>query len=337
MKESINNNTIKEFEPESVLNEDKLNNFLKDNYLNLDIKERSVDVQTLIKSDNKEFVDGYVIANDFNLATETSKVTLSYKEGSNQMLVVKEVTSKQMDELIKLNDWKNTTVEEYLKDKGFKSDNVILPIEIIKKDDKVYRFYEAMDMDLEKYLETHNKFSIKEGSSLILRACKGISDLNDVGVANIDMAPLNIMLTKNNIKLIDLDGASIDKDGNGIFKRNYLGNNRFTSAPELFEERPIFDKTVDVYAASACLFRLITGDWPYNIEKQTRSLPYEEKMAAFKKEHLLGNIIFPESIPTELAQIIKKGMSPEPKQRYKNIKEFMSDLIIFFELDEKIN
>jgi len=267
MKEIINQNKTNKFESESLINKEDLNNFLEKNYLDLDIKEKNVNVQTLIKSDNKEVIDGYVIANDFNLATETSKVTLSYKEGSNQLLVVKEMTAGRMEELIKLNEWDNITVEEYLKEKGFKSDNVILPIEIIKKNDKIYRFYEAMDIDLEKYLETHNKFLIKDGISLILRACQGISDLNDAGVANIDMAPLNIMLTKNNVKLIDLDGASIDKDGSGVFKRNYLGNNRFTSAPELFEERPIFDKTVDVYAASACLFRLITGDWPYNIEK----------------------------------------------------------------------
>lgn len=61
-------------------------------------------------------------------------------------------------------------------------------------------------------------------------------------------------------------------------------------------------------------------------------MPYEEKMAAFKKEHLSGNIVFPEFIPFELGKIIKKGMSSDPKERYKNIKEFMSDLISFFEL-----
>lgn len=309
--------------------ENKLHQFLKENELDLDIPDRKENVQTLVESENKEIVGDFVIANDFKLATEASKVTLAYKNGSDLLLVVKETTEDKMNELVELNNWGNLTVEEYLKEKGFNNENVVLPIEIIKKDGKVYRFYEAMDMDLEKYLEKHNKFQPKKGIALVLRASQGVLALNEAGISNIDLAPLNIMLTKHNLKLIDLDGASIDKDGSGIFKRNYLGNNRFASAPELFDERPVFDKTVDVYAASACLFRLIAGDWPYNIEEQTRDLPYEEKMAAFKKEHESGNIVFPEFMSPQLNEIIKKGMNPNREDRYQDIKDFMSDLINF--------
>jgi serine/threonine protein kinase len=322
---------------ENSLFEKSLNNFLQENYLDLDIPKRVENIEMLQKSQNKETVGDFTIANDFTLATEGSRLVLSYKNDSDKILVVKITKEETMNNLNHLNDWGDGTVEEYLKEHGFNNPNVLLPIDTIKENENVYRFYEAMDIDLEKYLETNNQFSINEGISLMMRAYEGVRALNEIGVSNIDLAPLNIMLTKNSLKVIDLDGASIDKNSSGIFKRNYLGNNRFASAPELFEERPVFDKTVDIYASSTCLFRLVTGDWPYNIEKKTRNLPYEEKMAAFKKEHESGNILFPDYLPSEFKEIIKKGMNPIPKNRYQSMNEFMSDLINFYNSQKEHN
>ncbi len=305
--------------------------FLQNNILNLDIPKRKENVDLLKNSKNKEIIGDYVIVNDFTLTTEGSRIVLSYKNNNDKIFVVKVVGEKFMENLTYLNNWGDMTVEEYLMNQGFDNPNVLLPTEIIKKEGKVYRFYEAMDMDLEKYLETHKQLNIKEAISIILRACRGVESLNENNIFNVDFAPLNIMLTNNSLKLIDLDGASIDKEKNGVLVRNYLGNNRFTAAPELFEERPVFDKTVDVYAASSNLYRLIIGNWPYDIEKKTRELDlsYEEKMNAFKNEHLSGNIIFPENTPLRLREIIKKGMNPVPKNRYQTMVEFMDDLVNF--------
>lgn len=303
--------------------------FLQNNDLKLDVPKRKENVEMLKDSKNKEIIGDYIIANDFKLKTEGAKITLSYKNGDDKLLVVKEMEVEKMKELGQLNQWENLTVEGYLKGKEFNHPNVLLPVEIIEKKGKIYRFYEAMDMDLEKYLENHNELSIQDSILLIIKVCSGVRALNELGIANIDLAPLNIMLTKHNLKIIDLDGASIDTDEDGIFGRNYLGNNRFTSAPELFEKRPVFNKTVDIYAASANLYRLTCGDWPYNIEKITRHLPYEQKMAEFAKLHKSGKINFPDSIPEKLQIIIKRGMNPLVSGRYQSMDDFIADLIIF--------
>jgi serine/threonine protein kinase len=307
----------------------QLESFLQNNDLILDIPDRRENVEVLKNSVNKEFIGDYVIANDFKLKTEGAKITLAYKNNDDKLLVVKEMKEEKMKELGRLNQWGNLTVEGYLKENSFNNPNVLLPDEIIEKEGNIYRFYEAMDMDLEKYLESHNKLSVKDSILLIIKVCSGVRALNELGVANVDLAPLNIMLTKRNIKIIDLDGASIDTDEDGIFGRDYLGTNRFTSAPELFEKRPVFDKTVDTYAASANLYRLICGDWPHNIEAKTRELKmsYEDKMEAFKKEHLSGDITFPNDLPDEIIQIIKKGMNPTVSGRYQSMEYFISDLI----------
>jgi serine/threonine protein kinase len=316
--------------------ERKLKKFFTENKLNLEIETRVETVETLINSKNKEQLDNYIIANDFKLKTESSSITLAYKNNGKDLLVVKEMTEEEMNNLIKLHNWGNLTVEEYLREQKFSNEKILLPVEIIKKNRKIYRFYQAMDINLEEYLETHNQLTIKDGISLIIHACNGISALNKAGIANIDFAPLNTMLTKTDLKLIDLDGASIDINNDGVFSRNYGHCNRFTSAPELFEEKPIFNKTVDVYAASINLYRLLVGNWPYDIENQTNNLPYEEKMAAYKRLHKEWNINFPEFIPMEIQEIIKKGVNPNPENRYQSIEEFMSDLLnIFNKLEQK--
>ncbi|PIP68862.1 hypothetical protein CO033_00580 [Candidatus Nomurabacteria bacterium CG_4_9_14_0_2_um_filter_32_10] len=315
--------------------EDKLNEFLKENGLNLEVKPRVETVETLKNSENKEFIEDYVIANDHKLATEASKIFLAYKNGDKQLLVAKENTKEDIDKLIELNNWGNKTVEEHLKEKKFNNPNVILPIETIEKNRKVYRFYEAMDMNLEKYLETHKKLPLKDEISLMMRACVGVEDLNKAGVINVDLAPLNIMLSNNNLKLIDLDGASIINDKDNIVFRNQEGNNRFTAAPELFKKNPCFDKTVDVYAAAVNLYRLIYGNWPYNIEEQTMGISFEEKTNAYKKLHEENNINFPESVPYEIQMVIRKGMSPKPENRYQSIKDFMINLLEAYNKSEK--
>lgn len=307
--------------------ENRVEEFLLMNPLKLEIPKREVTVAILEKSPNKTILDDYVIANDFPLTTEGSNITLAYKKDSEKLLVAKKTKKGKMDELANLHNWRDSTPEEYLKRSGFSHLNVLLPSEIIKKGNEVYRFYEAMDIDLEKYLETHNRLSVIDGVSLMVRACDGIKALNQAGIVNVDLAPLNIMLTNTSLKLIDLDGAAIDRNDGDILSRNYSRSNRFTSSPELFEQKPVFDTTVDVYAAATNLYRLIVGDWPYNIEAQTRGLSVEEKRDAYKELHQAGSINFPNFIPTNIQKVIRRGMSPNPKDRYQSMQEFMSELM----------
>lgn len=322
---------------EEKRNEEILRKFLQENPLNLDVPRRKETVDTLKNSKHKEILGDYVIASDFELKTEGTKIVLSYKNNNNQLLVLKEVSKKKFEKLGQLNRWENLTeIEEYLKEKEFNDPNVILPEAIIKKGDTLYRFYEALDVDLEKYLETHNQLSINESVSLILNACQGVEALHKANVINIDFAPLNIMLTQKKVKLIDIDYASICKNASGICSKNSVGNNRFTSPPELFEKEPVFNKTVDTYAISSTLYRLIAGDWPYNIEKEIEHLTHHsEKQAAYKELHKLRKINFPSSIPLEIQEVIKKGMSPNPLDRYQSVKEFMFSLLEAYSKYEK--
>jgi len=220
------------------------------------------------------------------------------------------------------------SVEDYVKGK-VNPELVVLPEEVVVKDGRTIRFYKAGNSDLEGYLRNNDKLSTKDAVSIMISIGDGIRQLNEAGVVYVDVAPSNIVLTRNGAKLIDLDGASI-VNTDGYYTRKISGGNRFALAPELFKKGTPFNKTVDVYAAAATLYRIMTGNWPYNIEEKTRSLPVEEKREEYRKLHESGKINFPDSMQVELKNIIKKAMEPKSYDRYQSMDEFLNELLKFY-------
>lgn len=313
----------------------KLDSLLKDFYskdkLKLNYSGKIANTNIESESKDKERIGDYVIAKDLEVSKkENGNIALAYKVGSeNEILVAKEMKLEDVENLTKMHGNASTRVETYLKEKGFTNDNFILPEGEAVDNDKLIRFYKAGDTDLEKYLDENNKIGEKESISILVRICDGLKELHKVGVVCTDIAPSNIVFSNDSVKIIDLDGASIDR-GNGIFRREFMGGNRFILAPEFFNDRPKFGKTVDIYAASAMLFRMIAGKWPYDIRKKVRGLSHEEIMKEYGKLHRAGNIKFPASMPAELQRIIKKGMNPDPGSRYQSMEEFLVDLAGYY-------
>jgi serine/threonine protein kinase len=308
----------------------KLERFYDLDHLNLDTDKKVNSVEELKTSINKKHIGDYVVSDDFVLSDlESGKVAFAYKEGDDRVLIEKE-NPQNIEPTRRFME-----IEIFLKDKNFRHDNVISPIEIIITEDKIIRFYEAGDMNLEEYLKKHNKLPIKTSISLIVRACDGVNALHNVGVSNVDLAPLNIIISNKDLKITDFDAASIDI-GNGDFLANNFVKNRFTSAPELFKPNSNFDKTVDIYSAAAILYRLVSGDWPYNIEKYSKDnfLSFEGKQIIYEYLHRSGKIEFSDGIPIELQKIIKKGMNSNPQERYQTMEEFILELINFLETEK---
>lgn len=318
--------TVAATEKQENIFDQKLRNFLDKHKLNLDTSHNPTTIEEARDSDNKKIVENFTIVKSFPLNSERS-VVMAYQNDTDQLLAMKGMSEKDFDEIAVLHNLGDTSVEEYLEKKGFADPNIVLPKKTIKKDGRVYRFYEILDINLEKYLESHNQIPIEDSVVLIMHACMGMASLHKADVVYVDFAPLNTMLATNTLKLIDLDGSSIDTEGNGIYHRNYNRSNRFISAPELFAEQPTFDKTVDIYAAAANLYRLIVGHWPYDIEETMWKNSNENKREAYRKLHMEGKIVFPESIPQNIKSVIEKGMSPNHIDRYQSMEEFMNALI----------
>lgn len=309
-----------------------LNSFYEHDSLELDTNKIIDSVDKIRNGKNTKNINDFIINNDLILSSnESGNVSLACKknEEDDNIFISKE------------NDLENINVDNVLKigsfisSKNFYHKNVILPTETViqKESDKLYRFYEAGDTDLEKYINSKKTLPVKKSLSILIRVCDGVESLHEIGIVNIDLAPLNIIITKDDVKITDIDSANIDNNEDGKIIANSFMKNRFLSAPELFTPGNTVDKTVDIYAASCILYRLIYGDWPYNIEEycQDHNINAEIKQKFYEFLHKQGYVNFNKNSDIELKKIITKGMNANPKERYQSMKELIFDLLNLYD------
>ena len=86
-----------------------------------------------------------------------------------------------------------------------------------------------------------------------------------------------------------------------------------------------FDKSVDIYAMCASLYKMVVGRWPYQIQDSGMSI--EEKQEQYRNMHREGKIEYPDGFPIYLQEIISKGMDPNPEKRYRSTSFFLNDLL----------
>lgn len=229
-------------------------------------------------------------------------------------------------------------VESHLQSKNFSNSHVMMPLEQISVGENLARIFDVGSTDLESYLEKYPKLDTKTALSIAIRVGDGLYDLHRQGVVHTDVAPLNIILFPNDVRLTDLDAASVEyQPGKHKKERSDWDRwgNRFGLPPEMFTDAPEYTANVDIYQTAAMLYRMLAGDWPYDAEAQTREMTYEVRMETYRKLHAKGDMKFPESITPELQAVIKKAMDPHPGRRYESMRQFVVDLIAAYSALDK--
>lgn len=267
--------------------------------------------------DTTDIDDDYVRRDQAVISdTENGKVYAGYNKKTKSPVVIKE-TSKLGPNKIAL--------EEHLETLKFSDPTFFSPLKKIESDNKIMRVYEAAETDLQRYLEkqTNNQLPPKEALSVVIRLSNLVRKLNKLNIVLRDEHPGNIYLFKDGaIKLGDLDDSYI----NDFTKKGSSGN-RFMMAPELFadEKGVTFDKTVDTYALSCSLYRMLVGHWPYSTNEEGMSP--EAKQQKYKELHEQEDIKFPDGMSESIRSIIKKGLAVKPGDRYQNAEYFLQDLL----------
>jgi len=296
-------------------NETNLKNFYASDQLDLAIgKDEGVVKEEISGEDQSDVDDEYVKRNQQIISeNETGRVSAGYNKVTHQAVIIKESQK---------NPNKKIDPEKYLVDKKFDIASLSLPIKRLESDQKIVRVYEAAETDLERYIRSHDRLSPKLALSIIIRLSDVTGKLHKLNIIHGDIAPSNVLLYRDGIKLSDIDDSYVNN-----FIKKGSGGNRFIMAPEMFagEEGSSINKTVDIYALSADLYYMLTGTWPHKIADQ--DLSPEERQAKYKELHEKEKIIYPDSIPTALKSILQKGLAPNPSERYQSTDYFLNDLL----------
>lgn len=297
--------------------DDSINNIVYPSILS----EQSSEFRDSVEASGKgetPLTESFTLSRDVVLSDQETGKVFGGKTQSGVLIV-----GKESETALTTNE-----TEQYLIGNKYYPPNILLPFQTRKEGGKTLRIYEAGKTDLEHLLEERKVLPLKQALGIMFRVCDGVRALHDMEIVHTDIAPSNIILWDDDVRLGDLDAAQIQR---GKFSYSRIGGqgNRFVTPPELLEQKDAvsFDRTVDVYEIAASLFRMVEGRFPYDIESTAeRRKSVEERTKDYFELHRSGNIVFSEKTPEDLQKVLRKAMDPLPKNRYQSMEDFMIDL-----------
>ena len=124
--------------------------------------------------------------------------------------------------------------------------------------------------ELGDFLDKRGKLSVPYAVGIVRQICKALAAAHAVNVVHRDMKPENVFLTGDmdhpHVKVLDFGISRLDDgDGQGLTKTGMIAGSPAYIAPEAWmgKPRPI-DHRVDVYGFGVLIYRVLTGQLPFN-------------------------------------------------------------------------
>ena len=140
-----------------------------------------------------------------------------------------------------------------------------------------------------------------------------------------DITPRNVLLTEDGaVKIIDLGHLSHEKNKAGVPSFDVEDLNAWYQANETLVYQ--FNKKTDIFAATAVFYTMLFGFAPWN-PPPVDGTRIQKFITLIKMRGERGELDFSSVKLTEkYREILRKGLSLIPQQRYKDISEILADL-----------
>jgi serine/threonine-protein kinase len=187
---------------------------------------------------------------------------------------------------------------------------------------QVYMVMEWVDGRLlRKILDEQQKLPIERAVRLTVRILDALGYIHDRGVAHRDLKPENVMVAEDDtIKLIDFGIAASSKSKRLTFAKlsQTMGTPDYISPEQVRGKRG--DARSDLYALGVMLYEMLTGKVPFSGDN-----PF-----LIMNDRLLNNPVPPReidpAISPQLQEIVYRALERDPKNRYRNARDFAWDL-----------
>ena len=197
--------------------------------------------------------------------------------------------------------------------------NIVSVYDVSTCDDANFIVMELIEgITLKQYMEKKGILNWKETLHFGIQIAKALEHAHDKGIVHRDIKPHNVMVLRNgSVKVTDFGIARVMSKSNTLTKEA-LGSVHYIS-PEQAKGGWV-DNRSDLYSLSVVMYEMMAGRPPYD----------GESPVSVAIQHINGGAAMPSTlnpnIPGGLEQIIMKGMSLDPDDRYETAAEMLKDM-----------
>lgn len=186
---------------------------------------------------------------------------------------------------------------------------------------------------IDTYCEEH-KLSLDERLTLFQKVCEAVQSAHQQLIVHRDLKPSNVLVEGTGLpKLLDFGIAKmLSDDGSGDEQRpaTLLMTPRY-AAPEQIAGEPVTTST-DVYALGVLLYKLLTGESPYNADDsdlmalQRAILEGDTRSVSYVAKETRRDPTYRRALEGDIDNIVSMAMQRDPRQRYASAAELAEDI-----------
>ena len=161
-------------------------------------------------------------------------------------------------------------------------------------------------------------FTAVDSYRLVRSLAYSLQRLHRVGIVHGDLKPLNLVLPgPERMQLLPIDFGSSWFGLRGISRER--ASTRGYAAPEQWRNADFVDRRTDQFAASVILYRLLTGDLPYEgLGGQAGNAGAPMKLVAPSRRN--------SEVWSDLDRVVKRGLALDAADRYPSTDDWVSEL-----------
>ena len=192
-----------------------------------------------------------------------------------------------------------------------------------ERDGLLYLVQECVEgADLNSIIKHMKRMSADRVVHLAKKMVAGLAHIHEAGIIHRDMKPANVMVTHGGeVKIMDF-GLVLDAQATRMTATGSVVGTLGYIPPELLEGDE-YSPSVDLYQVGCILYEALSGKMLINDSSflEAGFIKLRRKLAS-----LSG---LPVDVPDGLRAIIKKCLCPQPKKRYQQAADLLSDLTRF--------
>lgn len=191
--------------------------------------------------------------------------------------------------------------------------SVVSVRDFFSENNTVYIVMEYLEgIDLKDYLNRHGKMTFEETVAMLAPIMNALSKIHAHGLIHRDISPANIMLLNDGtVKLLDFGaarevGGADEKSLSILLKPGY-------APEEQYRTKGRQGPWTDVYALSATMYKMLTGETPTDAMNRV----FSDDLGSIRERN--------PSVTAEQEAVIRKGMAVQQANRYQTIDALYAD------------